>query len=128
MDAINPWFVFVLAALATWRITHLITEEDGPADLILNLCSTLGTSVLGTLMDCFQCLSLWIAIPFAFAVTYSLPEWVLVWLALSGAACLLERFGKAPADLPAYPLSFPENHDDVALRPRQGGPEDRRIL
>ncbi|MDN5850703.1 MAG: DUF1360 domain-containing protein [Nitrococcus sp.] len=128
MGAIDPWFAFVLAALATWRITHLIAEEDGPADLILKLRSTLGTNALGTLMDCFQCLSLWIAIPCAFAVTRSLPEWVLVWLALSGAACLLERFRAAPADLPAYPLSFPENHDDVVLRPREGDPEDRRSL
>lgn len=124
MDAINPWFAFALAALATWRITHLVAKEDGPGDLILKLRSTLGTSVLGTLMDCFQCLSLWSAIPFAFAVTRSLPEWVLVWLALSGAACLLERFGAPAAELRAYPLNFPENHDHVELRPRQSDPQD----
>lgn len=124
MNAWSSALTVALAILATWRVTHLLAEEDGPADLVLKLRSKLGTNVLGTLMDCFQCLSLWIAIPFAFAVTRSLSEWVLVWLALSGAACLLERFGTAPADLPAYPLSFPENHDHVVLRPRQSDPED----
>lgn len=119
MDALNPWFAFALAALATWRTTHLITEEDGPAGLVLKLRSTLGTNLLGTLMDCFQCLSLWTAVPFTFSITRSLPEWLLVWLALSGAACLLERFGAARSDGSAYPLNFPEDHDHVGLRARR---------
>lgn len=113
METINPWFAFALAALATWRITHLIADEDGPADLILKLRAKLGTTALGALMDCSPCLSPFIATPFAFAVADSLLSWILVWLALSGAACLLERFGAARPELPAYPLSFPENHDHV---------------
>jgi hypothetical protein len=42
-------------------------------------------------MDCFYCLSIWVACPFAFAIAPRRRE-VAVWcLALSGAACLLER-------------------------------------
>jgi hypothetical protein len=26
---------FVLAVLATWRVTHLLASEDGPADIIV---------------------------------------------------------------------------------------------
>ena len=32
------WAVaFLVCSLATWRLTHLIVEEDGPFDLILGL-------------------------------------------------------------------------------------------
>ena len=49
----------VVGSLVTWRVTHLLAEEDGPADVILN-------------------------------------EAVLLWPALSGAACLLESAIRDP--------------------------------
>jgi hypothetical protein len=81
----------ILAALATWRVTHLLASEDGPADLIVKLRVALGNGFAGTLMDCFNCLSLWIAAPAALFVARTPLAWLLVWLALSGAACLLQR-------------------------------------
>ncbi|HJR12195.1 MAG TPA: DUF1360 domain-containing protein [Rhodanobacteraceae bacterium] len=122
MNAIDPWFAFALAALGTWRVTHLLAEEDGPADLILKLRSKFGTSVLGTLMDCFQCLSLWIAIPFTFIVTGPALAWIPVWLAVSGAACLLERLGSERTALQVEPSHFPENNHDM-LRSGQDSTE-----
>lgn len=71
MDALNPWFAFALAALTTSRITHFIAEEDGSVDLVLKLRSTLVTNLLRTPMGCFPCLTLWIAMPFVFAVARS---------------------------------------------------------
>lgn len=88
---------FVLAVLATWRITHLLADEDGPADLIVRLRARLGDGLVGKLMDCFYCLSIWIAAPAALFVTRRPLEWLVTWLALSGAACLLERATKEPA-------------------------------
>lgn len=85
-------FEFVLAALATWRITHLLSKEDGPFDLIFRLRRQLGQSLFGSLLDCFYCLSIWIALPFAIWLGIGWKEKVLMWLALSGAACLLEQF------------------------------------
>lgn len=123
MNAINPWLAYVLAALATWRVAHLIAEEDGPADLVLRLRLRLGTGWLGSWMDCFHCLSIWVAMPFAVAVARSLGEWVLAWLALSGAACLLERIGGAQQELQAQGLDFPEDDDHVMLRSRPDGSE-----
>lgn len=82
---------FLLAVLATWRVTHLLASEDGPADLIVRFRALLGESLVGKLMDCFYCLSLWIAAPAALFVTRKPLEWTMTWLALSGAACLLER-------------------------------------
>jgi hypothetical protein len=81
---------FVLAVLATWRVAHLLASEDGPADVIVKLRLVLGDSVAGRLMDCFKCLSLWIAAPAALFVTRAALDWLFVWLALSGAACLLQ--------------------------------------
>jgi Protein of unknown function (DUF1360) len=82
---------FVLASLATWRVTHLLAEEDGPADIVVQLRARLGTSRLGELMDCFYCLSAWVAAPLSLAIVRRPREAPLTWLALSGAACLLER-------------------------------------
>lgn len=82
---------FALGALATWRVTHLIAEEDGPADAVVRLRVRLGNGQLGRLMDCFACTSVWVAAPISLAVTRRPREGPLTWLALSGAACLLER-------------------------------------
>ena len=82
---------FMLAVLATWRVTHLLAEEDGPWDVIVRLRMLAGQSVAGQAMDCFYCLSLWISAPLALIVELDLHHWVLIWPALSGAACLLEQ-------------------------------------
>jgi hypothetical protein len=89
------WFISVLSV---WRITHLLASEDGPANLLVRLRTILGQSFWGTLMDCFYCLSLWVAAPAALALTRVPREWPLVWLSLSGAACLLERLGSKDCD------------------------------
>jgi hypothetical protein len=117
------WIKFILAVLATWRVTHLLANEDGPADLIVKFRAVLGQSLAGTLMDCFNCLSLWIAAPVALLVTRRLIDWLLVWLALSGAACLLERLGKE--SLAIEPVTQPIEGDDyhVLRSETSGAPE-----
>jgi hypothetical protein len=97
------WIRFILASLATWRATHLLALEDGPADLIVRFRARLGSSLAGKMMDCFKCLSLWIAAPAALFVTRNPLGWLFTWLALSGAACLLERMGPEPVEIQAIP-------------------------
>jgi hypothetical protein len=82
---------FVLCSLATWRLTHLFVAEDGPWDIIVRLRAKLGQSMAGRMMDCFHCLSAWIAIPFAFVLTHDTLTWMVCWLAISGTASLLEQ-------------------------------------
>ena len=82
---------FGVAALATWRVTHLLAREDGPAAAIARVREKLGASQLGELMDCFQCASVWVAIPFAFYAAGKPADRIAAWLALSGAACLIEE-------------------------------------
>ena len=110
---------FVLAILATWRVTHLLAREDGPADIIVRFRGRLGGGFFGKLMDCFYCLSLWIAAPMAFYVSRAPLDWLFVWLALSGAACVLERLGREPVITePISQLTEGENTD--VLRTKAG--------
>jgi hypothetical protein len=85
------FYGLLLGSLAVWRITHLLASEDGPWDLVLRLRKAAGSGFLGQMMDCFYCLSVWIALPFAFCIAESWREGLLLWPALSGAAILLER-------------------------------------
>jgi Protein of unknown function (DUF1360) len=109
MSETSFWVRFVLAALATWRVTHLLASEDGPADLIVRFRALLGQNIVGKLMDCFNCLSLWTAAPAALIVSRRPLEWLFSWLALSGGACLLERIGHEPVVI--QPMSQPAEGD-----------------
>ena len=86
-----PFYKLTLAILAVWRVTHLLHAEDGPGNLLVRLRRLLGQGFFGDLVDCFYCLSLWVAAPLAFALARRPVELLLAWLATSGAACLLER-------------------------------------
>ena len=96
MEKFGIWIRSSLAALATWRITHMLAFEDGPADLFARLREHLGDSFFGKLMDCFQCLSVWVAAPVALLLTRRPVEIFLACFGLSGAACLLERLVANP--------------------------------
>lgn len=87
----KPLLRFGLAALATWRVTHLLVNEDGPADAIVRVREKLGDTQLGALMDCFKCASMWVALPFAFFAARKPADRAVAWFALSGAACLIEN-------------------------------------
>ena len=52
---------FVVGVLATWRVTHLLVAEDGPADVVVRLRRRAGDGWIGEAMDCFYCLSVWTA-------------------------------------------------------------------
>lgn len=83
-----------LGVLAVWRMTHLFQAEDGPWNVFVKFRSFFGKGGIGALLDCFYCLSLWVSVPFALWIGDSWKERVLLWLALSGAAILLERIAK----------------------------------
>ena len=103
---------FLLAVLATWRVTHLLANEDGPADVIFELRRRLGDGFIGSLMDCFNCMSIWTAAPLALFVSTDPLTWGVSWLALSGGTCLLERLGSASAGAP-HNMQPKEGRDDV---------------
>jgi hypothetical protein len=126
MTEMSLWFRFVLAVLATWRVTHLLAHEDGPGDILFRARAWLGSSPVGKLMDCFFCLSFWVAAPLALILARELLDWALTWLALSGAACLLQRVMPEPQP-PVVIHQLPEEGRDppyAMLRTETRQPED----
>jgi len=111
MTSVTFGIRLVLAVLATWRVTHLLASEDGPADIIVRFRALLGQSIVGKLTDCFNCLSLWIAALAALFVSRRPLEWLFCWLALSGGACLLERWGQEPVVIQPVQSTEGDNHD-----------------
>ena len=108
MEAIGgPWFALVVAVLATWRLAHLVAHEDGPFDVVVAARRAAGAGVLGRLMDCPYCLSLW--------------------LAISGGACLVEGVAAAheariAADATAHAATAEASGDAAGISPRTGTP------
>jgi hypothetical protein len=84
-------FWSAIAILAVWRVTHLFNAEDGPWNLLVKLRRAAGEGFWGSLLDCFCCLSLWVAIPAAWLLGTDWKQRILLWPAISGAAILLER-------------------------------------
>jgi len=87
----EKWFIFLLMGLAVWRLTHLFSDEDGPFELIIKFRKLFGQGFFGSLLDCFYCLSIWMAIPFAILLGESAGEIFLYWGALSGFACIMYK-------------------------------------
>jgi hypothetical protein len=114
------FYELILGTLCVWRITHLLNAEDGPWDLLARLRRRVGDGFWGGLLDCFYCLSLWVALPFTALLGASWRERLLLWPALSGAAILLERLtarGSDPAPV-YYAEDLPADKEDgdVVLR------------
>lgn len=85
------FYRLTLGILGVWRLTHLLNAEDGPWDLLVRLRQRVGIGFWGSLLDCFYCLSFWVAVPFSIALGRGWKEQLLLWPALSGAAILLQR-------------------------------------
>lgn len=114
----------LLAVLGVWRTTHLLQAEDGPWGIVVRLRRFAGNGFWGELLDCFYCLSLWIAVPFALEVGASWKERLLLWPALSGAAILLERMTATSAAVFSEDLaesSQEEEDNHVVLRQPKDG-------
>lgn len=93
------WPRFTCASLATWRLAHLLAQEDGPGDVVLRLRARLGATLAGDAMDCIHCMALWIAAPMALVVAHDGAGWLLAWLAIAGAASLAARLAERSAPI-----------------------------
>jgi hypothetical protein len=119
------FYGLTLGILGVWRVTHLLAAENGPWDAIARVRLKLGDHVLGRLFDCFYCLSLWVSAPFAWALGAGVRETVLLWLAMSGGAILLERVAgrrerREPLE-PLEPLFWEEDFDGVLRKTSSRG-------
>jgi hypothetical protein len=122
------FYWLTLGIFTVWRITHLLNAEDGPWDLMVALRRMAGEGFLGDLLDCFYCLSLWIALPFALWLGPTWMERVLLWPALSGGAILLERSTVPEPAVPAAPYSVEgEEEHDVLWRKENSDAAEQRF-
>ena len=114
------WPRFVVAVLAVWRVTHLLAREDGPVDIVYRWRARVGHGALGEVMDCFYCLSVWVAGPFALFVAGRWLDRVVTCLALSGAACLLEAVTAAANEIPKREVTHVVLRSEAGVA---GGPD-----
>jgi hypothetical protein len=105
------FYWLTLGILAVWRITHLLNAEDGPWDFLVRFRRLAGNGFWGSLLDCFYCLSLWIAAPFAWLLGNDWKERILLWPALSGGAILAERLTSRRGD-EAPPVAYYEEPEE----------------
>jgi hypothetical protein len=122
------FYMLTLGILCVWRITHLLYAEDGPWDVVVQLRRAAGTGFWGKLLDCFYCTSMWVAAPFAIGLGQGLGEKLLLWFALSGGACLLQRITeRTPEDEPAFYVEDEDKEEpDVLLRQKQDADSRKR--
>ena len=88
--------------------------------MVVRLRRRAGEGFWGQLLDCFYCLSAWIAAPFAIYLGEKIGERILLWPALSAGAILLERVTDLRHDEP--PALFLEDSEDehVMLWQKEG--------
>jgi hypothetical protein len=111
-----------------------LNAEDGPLDVFVRLRQFAGDGFWGDLLDCFYCLSLWIAVPFAWWLGDAWKERLLLWPALSAASIAIERLTspglREPESKhgPALYFENPEVDPNVLLRKEESGSEDGRRI
>ena len=102
---INP-MLFVLLALATFRLSHMIAKEEGPWNIFGRLALVLGaevqsdisgrktwhgTNVLSKLVLCPLCLSVWVGLILTVVfIRGPVLAVILVAFAVSGASVMIE--------------------------------------
>ena len=109
------FYWLILGVLSVWRVTHLLAAEDGPWQVMVRLRRQAGKGFFAELLDCFYCLSIWIAVPVAVLIGEGWREVGLLWLALSGGAIVLERTTRRCELVPARYIEDVED-DDGMLR------------
>lgn len=90
---------FVLAALASWRLSVLLVRESGPWNLLVRLRTELPLPVLRKLFVCVKCTSLWVTLPFTLFVGGTWPEMFVEWLALAGVVAIIDESLRSPFEV-----------------------------
>jgi hypothetical protein len=83
--------------------------------MVVRIRRLAGDGFFGRVLDCFYCLSLWVAMPFAFIIGGTWLERGIAWFGLSGGAILLERITTREA-VPSPPPARQTENPNVVLR------------
>jgi hypothetical protein len=92
------WFLLVLGAMATFRLSHLITIERGPLAIFERFRARMpgGRGSVKELVNCIWCFSLTASaivclILWAGGMQMAWDFWILHWLAFSSVSLLIHR-------------------------------------
>lgn len=85
----------ILAILATYRIAHMVAQEDGPFDVFSRIRSIPNPeSWIARGLNCVLCISFWVSLLAALLLAHQDPtmqrsETLLTWLGIAGAVMVL---------------------------------------
>jgi hypothetical protein len=116
MNSVPRPEVVLVTALCVWRLTHLVTAEDGPWRVITRLRQVASRALPAGLLDCFYCASLWVSIPLAVAFATGWREQLVLALTGSAGAILLDRVSTRTTAEVAVPYFEREVEDVGVLR------------
>jgi predicted acyltransferase len=85
-------FLFILGALAAWRLTALLAYERGPAGIFDLFRRSMVRMKLGRLVGCFHCLGIWVTAGVTLILFGLELTTILIWLAMAGAISIVERW------------------------------------
>lgn len=93
----HDWLTFLMAALAVYRVSRMVTDEEGPWSAFTWLRSQPAPQTwLARGLECIMCVSFWVALPAAlllillgYADTWL---WPVVWMALSAVTVVIRKW------------------------------------
>jgi hypothetical protein len=99
LDA-TPWnaVAFVVSTMCAWRVTHLLTQEDGPHGSFARARRLLSTIGAAPIISCFHCTAVWISLGVVLIVYRVGLEVLPLTFAVAGAVSTLQRILGALSD------------------------------
>lgn len=89
--------IFSIAALAVYRLSRMISDEEGPFAVFTWLRGLAKPDTwIGRGLECIMCVSVWVALPVMVMITVlgyaDIWIWPLTWLALSAITVIIRRW------------------------------------
>lgn len=82
-------FEFVLLSLASWRLTKMLTQEEGPYMIFRRFREYMLKFENWNPLSCFWCASVWVS--FLFAFLFMSHNFVVGWLSISASVIILDH-------------------------------------
>jgi len=87
--------IYLLLALAAWRVSYMLIEQEGPLRIFDRIRQYGDLAQDFIIKDhrifnfyCIECLSVWVALPFALFINTDL-HWFVTWLIIAAGAILI---------------------------------------
>ncbi len=88
----TDWFWLAVNILVAWRVSRMICYDSGPFALIVALRRLLYRLGLGTLIECYHCLALWVALIQVLLLYQLAIESLVIWIAVAAGASIVESW------------------------------------